>query len=63
MKRKQIDELKNKPGAELRKDLRSLREKLSKLQFDLKAGKVKNIREVKETKKHIARIMTIMNKL
>lgn len=61
MKKKQIQELKNKPEAELCKDLLSLREKLSKLQFDLKAGKVKNIREIQETKKHIARIMTIIN--
>ena len=58
MKQKQIQELKNKPTAELAKDLLSLRERLGRLKFDLAAGKVKNIREIKEIKKQIARILT-----
>ena len=62
MKKKELAELKIKPEIELEKDLKSLRERLGKLKSDLEAGKVKNIREIKETKKGIARILTLMNK-
>lgn len=62
MKYKEIQQLKNKPFPELQKDLVDYREKLRKLKFDLSQGKVKNIREIKETKKIIARILTIINK-
>jgi len=61
MKKKEIQQIKNKPLPELRKDLADYREKLRKLKFDLSQGKVKNIREIKETKKIIARILTLMN--
>lgn len=62
MKSRELQELKNKPRAELEKDLKSFRERLSQLKFDLAAGKVKNIREIKATKKTIAVILTLMNK-
>lgn len=62
MKQKELQELKNKPIIELEQDLNLARERLSKLKFDLTAGKVKNIREIKETKKKIARILTIIKK-
>lgn len=45
---------------ELAKAIDDKREKLRQLRFDLVAGKVKNIREVEETKKDIARLLTIM---
>jgi len=61
MKKKEIQQLKTKSLTELQKDLADYREKLRKLQFDLAQGKVKNIREIKETKKIIARILTIIN--
>jgi ribosomal protein L29 len=61
MKKKEIQQIKNKPLPELRKDLADYREKLRKLKFDLSQGKVKNIKEIKETKKVIARILTLMN--
>ncbi len=61
MKSKDIKQLKNKPLPELRKNLADYREKLRKLRFDLAAGKVKNISEIKAIKKAIARILTIMN--
>ena len=61
MKYKDIQQLKTKSLPELQKDLAEYREKLRKLQFDLAQGKVKNIREIKETKKIIARILTIIN--
>ncbi|MEK7144051.1 MAG: 50S ribosomal protein L29 [Patescibacteria group bacterium] len=61
MKQKGIQQFKNKPSEELSKNLSDYREKLRELNFDLAAGKVKNISEIKETKKTIARILTIMN--
>jgi ribosomal protein L29 len=61
MKRKEIQQLKTKSLPELQKDLADYREKLRSLQFDLAQGKVKNIKEIKETKKIIARILTIIN--
>jgi ribosomal protein L29 len=56
-----ISELRQKPKAELDKLFLELSEKIGKLNFDLVSGKVKNVREIRETKKDIARIMTIMN--
>jgi len=53
-------ELKRKSKSELQKSLLELREKKRNLRFDLVSGKVKNIREIRETKKEIARILTII---
>ena len=61
MKNKQLQEIKNKPLAELQKGLVDYREKLRKLKFDLVQGKVKNSREIKDIKKMIARILTLTN--
>ncbi len=61
MKKKKLQEFRNKSGGELEKDLAENRERLSRLMFDLAQGKVKNIREIQEIKKTIARILTIMN--
>lgn len=36
-------------------------EALRQLRFDLEAGKIKNVRALRETKKDIARIETILN--
>lgn len=54
-------ELNQKSKEELQKLLRDLREKSRQLRFDLKTGKVKNIREIRNTKKDIARILTLLN--
>lgn len=62
MKLKEKEQLKNKPVAELEKDLIEFRDKLWSLKADLVAGKVKNIQKIKEIKKNIARILTILNK-
>ncbi len=62
MKKQEKEQLKNKSSSELKKILVNSRENLKKLKFDLAAGKVKNIRQVKETKKIIARALTILNK-
>ncbi len=60
MKRKEIEELKNKPGAELEKMLKDGRSRLRVLKFDLKAGKVKDVAELRRLKKDIARVLTFM---
>lgn len=56
-----IHELREKSIAELQKLLAENREKLRQLRFDLAAGKVKNIRLLKSTKRDIARILTLLN--
>jgi len=52
-------ELRQKSKEELQKSLQVLREKLRQLRFDLSAGKVKNVREIRMIKKDIARILTL----
>ena len=54
-------ELKIKSEGELKKWLFSDREKLRVLRFDLAAGKVKNIKEIRNKSKDIAKILTILN--
>ncbi|MCD6429430.1 50S ribosomal protein L29 [bacterium] len=54
-------DLRNKSTEELHTLLLQQRELLRRLRFDLVAGKVKNIREIREVKKNIARILTIIN--
>ena len=55
-----IQELRQKSKPELQKILSDNQEKLRQLRFDLAAGKVKNVREVRKVKKDIARILTIL---
>ena len=44
---------------ELDRELQESRKKLQQLNFDLAAGKLKNVREIRKLKKNIARILTI----
>ena len=53
-----IRELKQKSDKELKRTLINLRDKLRELRFNLTGGKVKNIKEVHQTKKDIARVLT-----
>ena len=55
-----IGELRQKSKPELQKLLTELRERLRQLRFDLAAGKVKNVREIRQIKKDIARILTLL---
>jgi large subunit ribosomal protein L29 len=55
-----LEELKGKTESELKKMIQDWREKLRQLRFDLAAGKVKNVREIRIIKKNIARILTIL---
>ena len=50
-----IIELRKKSKGELQKILEDDREKLRQLRFDLSAGKVKNVREIRHIKKEIAK--------
>lgn len=53
-------ELKQKSKKELQRLWQEDREKLRQLRFDLSAGKVKNVREIRKIKKDIARILTVL---
>ena len=60
MKTRQIQDLKNLSLPELRKNLKESQEKLRSLRFDLAAGKVKNIAEIRNLRKTIARMLTFI---
>lgn len=60
MKQKEWAEHKRKAVVELEKELGGLKERLNQLRFDLAAGKVKNIREIRHIRKGIAQILTIL---
>jgi len=53
-------EARQKSKAELEKMLSYNRERLRQLKFDLAAGKIKNVREIRETKKEIAQTLTLL---
>ena len=55
-----IKEFSRMPKGELQRTLQGLKEKLRQLRFDLAAGKAKNVREIRETKKDVARILTLL---
>ena len=63
MKKREIQELKTKPMPELMKLLKEWKERLRVLKFDLAAGKVKDIQEIKAVKKSIAQILTILSEI
>ena len=60
MKKKDIQELKNRPTDELTRLIGESGEKLRVLRFDLAAGKVKDITEIHEMKKKMARMKTFI---
>ena len=55
-----LNELQQKSKTDLQKILVESRERLRTLRFDLVAGKVKNVREIRKIKKEIARILTLV---
>ena len=55
-----IAELRQKTKQDLESLLKESREKLRQLYFDLSAGKVKNVREIRKIKKEIAQILTLI---
>ncbi|HPN96715.1 MAG TPA: 50S ribosomal protein L29 [Candidatus Moranbacteria bacterium] len=56
-----IKELREKGIAELRKLLAEKRENTRKVRFDVASKQVKNNRELRNDKKDIARILTLIN--
>ncbi|OGZ01905.1 MAG: 50S ribosomal protein L29 [Candidatus Liptonbacteria bacterium RIFCSPLOWO2_01_FULL_53_13] len=60
MTREEFKQLKQKPAAEVEAALKEAREKLRVLTFDLAAGKVKNVAALREQKKDIARMLTVL---
>jgi large subunit ribosomal protein L29 len=55
-----LEELRKKTKEEADKILQDDREKLRQLRFDLAAGKVKNVREIRKIKKEIAQTLTLL---
>jgi large subunit ribosomal protein L29 len=55
-----IKELRQKSIDELKNIVSEKREKLRQLRFDLAAGKVKNVREIRKIRRDIARILTVL---
>ena len=55
-----IRELRQKPKKELQNSLSNLRNKLRELRFNLAGGKVKNIKEIHQIKKDIARVLGLL---
>ena len=49
----------NNDGNELMKKVEEHREKLRVLKFDLAAGKVKNVKEIRKIKQTIAQMLTL----
>jgi ribosomal protein L29 len=60
MKKKDIQELKIKSVAELSRLIHDANEKLRTLRFDLAAGKVKDISQIRDLKKRVARMHTFI---
>ena len=61
MKRKEkVKEYKRMGKEGLAKEVTDKQEHLRALRFDLIGGKVKNVREIRETRRDIARIKTIL---
>lgn len=61
MKHKDVEELRNKSREELEAILKNNRERLRSLRFDLAAGKMKNMNELRNMKKAVAVILTFLN--
>jgi len=56
-------ELRKKTKTELEKLCQDLRERLRALRFNLSTGKVKNVKEVRQVRKEIARILTLLKEI
>jgi ribosomal protein L29 len=56
-------ELRKKDKKELLKSVNELQKKLSDMRFKFSSNQVKNVKEAANTKKDIARMLTIINEL
>lgn len=55
------EELRALSTEELQEKLKELREELFNLRFQLATGQLKNVKRIREVKKDIARVYTILN--
>ncbi len=55
-----VSELRKKDISELKKSVLDLTKKLSDLRFKFSANQLKNVKEIHNTKKEIARMLTII---
>jgi len=55
-----IKELKNKKEVELHRILTDTRNTLRELRFNYVSGQLKNVRDIRENKKTVARVLTIL---
>lgn len=53
-------DIRQKTQEELRRNVKEIRERLRSLRFDLTSGKVKNVREIRQIRKDVARILTVL---
>lgn len=60
MKKKQLNELREKKNTDLEKQLKEMEEQLLKTKSEVLSGKVKNKRITKDLRKNIAQIKTIL---
>lgn len=60
MKKKEKQELKNKPVVELEKLAKEYREKLGNARFDFVNGKLQNVRTLREIRRDLARVLTVL---
>jgi large subunit ribosomal protein L29 len=56
-----IKEIREKNENELKKDLIELRNKMTKMRFDISGKQLKNHREIRVAKKEIARVLTVFS--
>lgn len=56
----EVKELRNKSDEELQKLLQDFKSKAVELKFNVSAGRVKNVHEMHQTKKDIARIYGLL---
>lgn len=63
MQNRVLKELKNKSRGELEKEVIQKSSELIKLKGELSAGRVKNVRQVKAGRVHLARIKTLLGQM
>lgn len=56
-----IKEIRNKPLSELNYLLNDLRKKLDDLEFKVSQNQLKNVREVRDMKRDIARVLMVLS--
>lgn len=60
MKKNDLKELRGKSVKLLEKELAEKKSRINDLRFDLSLGKIKNVREIRQLKKSIAQILTLI---